>query len=136
MTENRIARVEHFMRTPVHSIDRDATVHEAIARLKEHDISALVVDRRDEDDEIGLVTITDIAREVIGKHRPSERTYVFEIMTKPIVAIAAKMKVIYATRLLARLDLSQAVVIDDTRHPMGLVSRRDLVIACLEETGQ
>lgn len=114
-------------------IDRDATVHEAIALLKQHDLNALIVDRRDEDDEIGLVTVTDVAREVMGKHRPPNRTYVFEIMTKPIVSVPARMKVVYATRLLANLDLSQAVVTDETRHPIGIVNRRDLVFACLED---
>ncbi|MCY3860123.1 MAG: CBS domain-containing protein [Gammaproteobacteria bacterium] len=133
MTEEKISRVEDFMSKNFQLIDRDATVHEAIALLKQHDLNALIVDRRDEDDEIGLVTVTDVAREVMGKHRPPNRTYVFEIMTKPIVSVPARMKVVYATRLLANLDLSQAVVTDETRHPIGIVNRRDLVFACLED---
>ena len=115
------------------TIDRDATVHDAIALLQQHNLNALIVDRRDEDDEIGLVTVADVAREVMGKRRPPNRTYVFEIMTKPVVSIPARMKVIYATRLLANLDLSQAVVTDETRAPIGLVNRRDLVFACLAD---
>lgn len=133
MTDNNIARVEDYMSKTVHSIDRDATVHDAIVLLKEHNLNALVVDRHDEDDEIGLITVTDIAREIMGKHRPPERTYVFEIMTKPIVSLPARMKVVYATKLLANLDLSQAVVIDETSHPVGLVERRELVFACLAD---
>lgn len=133
MTDEKISRVEDFMSKNFQLIDRDATVHEAIALLKHHDLNALIVDRRDEDDEIGLVTVTDVAREVMGKHRPPNRTYVFEIMTKPIVSVPARMKVVYATRLLANLDLSQAVVTDETRHPIGIVNRRDLVFACLED---
>lgn len=133
MTSEKVARVEDYMSKDFHLIDRDATVHDAISLLKQHDRNALIVDRRDEDDEIGLVTVTDVAREVMGKHRPPERTYVFEIMTKPIVSVPARMKVVYATRLLANLDLSQAVVTDETRHPIGIVNRRDLVFACLED---
>ncbi|MCY4143040.1 MAG: CBS domain-containing protein [Gammaproteobacteria bacterium] len=133
MTDDGIARVADYMSMTFQSIDREATVHEAIAQLKEHDLNALIVDRRDEDDEIGLVTVTDVAREVMGKHRPPDRTYVFEIMTKPIVTLPARMKVVYATRLLANLDLSQAVVTDETNHPIGIVNRRDLVFACLED---
>lgn len=133
MTDEKISRVEDFMSTNFQLIDRDATVHDAIALLKQHNLNALIVDRRDEDDEIGLVTVTDVAREVMGKHRPPDRTYVFEIMTKPIVSVPARMKVVYATRLLANLDLSQAVVTDETRHPIGIVNRRDLVFACLED---
>ncbi|MCY4094030.1 MAG: CBS domain-containing protein [Gammaproteobacteria bacterium] len=133
MTDEKISRVEDFMSQDFQLIDRDATVHDAITLLKQHDLNALIVDRRDEDDEIGLVTVTDVAREVMGKHRPPNRTYVFEIMTKPIVSVPARMKVVYATRLLANLDLSQAVVTDETRHPIGIVNRRDLVFACLED---
>ena len=114
-------------------IDRDATVHDAISLLKQHNLNDLIVDRRDEDDEIGLVTVTDVAREVMGQRRPPDRTYVFEIMTKPIVSVPSRMKVVYATRLLANLDLSQAVVTDESRHPIGIVNRRDLVFACLED---
>ena len=133
MTDEKISRVEDFMSKDFQLIDRDATVHDAITLLKQQDLNALIVDRRDEDDEIGLVTVTDVAREVMGKHRPPNRTYVFEIMTKPIVSVPARMKVVYATRLLANLDLSQAVVTDETRHPIGIVNRRDLVFACLED---
>lgn len=133
MTKNSISRVQDFMSEEIHSIDHEATVHAAISLLKEHNLNALIVDRRDEDDEIGLVTVTDIAREVMGKHRPPERTYVFEIMTKPLVTLPARMKVAYATQLLANLDLSQAVVTDETRQPIGIVNRRDLVFACLED---
>ena len=133
MTDEKVARVEDYMSRDFHLIDRDATVHDAITLLKQHNLNALIVDRRDEDDEIGLVTVTDVAREVMGKHRPPERTYVFEIMTKPIVSVPARMKVVYATRLLANLDLSQAVVTDEIRHPIGIVNRRDLVFACLED---
>ncbi|MCY4129484.1 MAG: CBS domain-containing protein [Gammaproteobacteria bacterium] len=133
MTDNSVDRVEDHMSKDFHLIDRDATVHEAISLLKQHNLNAVIVDRRDEDDEIGLVTVSDVAREVMGKHRPPDRTYVFEIMTKPIVSVPARMKVVYATRLLANLDLSQAVVTDETRHPIGIVNRRDLVFACLED---
>ena len=133
MTTNSIPRVEDYMLKSFHTIDRDATVHDAIALLQQHNLNALIVDRRDEDDEIGLVTVADVAREVMGKRRPPNRTYVFEIMTKPVVSIPARMKVIYATRLLANLDLSQAVVTDETRAPIGLVNRRDLVFACLAD---
>ena len=133
MTNDKIARVEDHVSKDFHVIDRDATVHDAITLLKQHNLNALIVDKRDEDDEIGLVTVTDVAREVVGKHRPADRTYVFEIMTKPIVSVQSRMKVVYATRLLANLDLSQAVVIDEKRNPIGIVNRRDLVFACLEE---
>ena len=92
-----------------------------------------MVERRDADDEIGLVTITDIAREVLAKNRPPERVYVMEIMTKPIVTVPRTMQVRYAIRLMANLDLSQTVVVDDARNPVGIVERRVMVLASLDD---
>ena len=57
MTDANVLRVEDYMSKTFHSIHRDATVHEAISLLKQHNINALIVDRQDEDDEIGLVTV-------------------------------------------------------------------------------
>ncbi|MCY3885710.1 MAG: CBS domain-containing protein [Gammaproteobacteria bacterium] len=133
MTDAPIRRVEDCLSEAVHSISREATIADAIKVLRDNHLNALVVNRRDEDDEIGLVAVADIAREVMAKRRPPERTFVFEVMTKPIVSVPAQMRVQYATRLLANLDLSQAVVIDDARRPIGIVNRRDLVFACLED---
>ena len=133
MTDDSVPRVEDYMSRTFYSIHRDATVHEAISLLKQHDVNALIVDRNDADDEIGLVTVADVAREVIGMHKPPDRTYVFEIMTKPIVSLPSRMKVAYATRLLASLDLSQAVVTNELRDPIGIVNRRDLIFACLDD---
>ena len=133
MTTPLNSKVEDHMSRDLVTVSRDATVLQAITLLKEHQVNALVVDRRDEDDEVGLITVADIAREVLGKHRKAQRVYVFEIMTKPTLTIPARMQARYATRLLAQFDLSQAVVIDASGSAIGLIQRRDLIFACLED---
>ncbi len=133
MSEKQVSRVEDYMSETIHPIKGEATVLSAIKLLKEHDLNALVVERRDADDEIGLVTITDIAREVLAKNRPPERVYVMEIMTKPIVTVPRTMQIRYAIRLMANLDLSQTVVVGDARNPVGIVERRVMVLASLDD---
>lgn len=96
--------------------------------MKEHRVSSLVVDRRDADDEVGLVEVADVANDVIARNRAPDRVSVYEVMTKPVVTLPPGMLVRYAVRLLARLGHSRAVVVDDARNAVGMVTLRDLVL--------
>jgi CBS domain-containing protein len=91
-------------------------------------VSSLVVERHDESDEFGMLTIRDIAREVVAQDKPADRTGVYEIMTKPVLTVPAEMNIKYAVRLLTRYSVSRAVVIDHDRNPVGIVTLRDMVL--------
>lgn len=121
-------RVGEVMSRNIKKIDSMATVSEAIALMDKEGVSSLVVDRRDADDEYGLLVIADIAREVVAKDRAADRVNVYEIMSKPVVALPVDMKLRYAIRLLARFELSRALVVDERRAPVGLVTLREMVL--------
>ena len=53
-------------------------------------------ERRNADDEYGILTVRDIAAEVVGANRSVARTSVYEVMTKPALTVAADMNVKYA----------------------------------------
>lgn len=108
-----------------------ATVHQALDLMKSRNISSVVVKRRDEQDEFGLLLIGDIAREVIGRNRPVSRTSVYEIMTKPAPALDADMNIKYAVRHMGRLGLTHCLVLQ-ARELVGLVTLRDLALRYLE----
>ncbi len=133
MSEKRIIRVGDVMGSKLYTIDRLATVAEAMALMKQHEVSSLAVDRRDDDDEFGLLVVADIAREVIAKNRAPERVNVYEIMSKPVWTLPSGMLARYAVRLLVRFEISRAVVVDYERHPLGMVTLRDLVLSHVAE---
>ena len=122
-------RVGQVMTPQVRTIGRTATVREAVTIMRQIGVSSLVVERRDEADEFGLLVVTDIAREVIGKDRSADRVNVYEVMTKPVVSIPATMLVRYAARHLVSLGLSRALVVDQEGAVVGMATLRDLVIA-------
>jgi len=128
MTEQAIVRVGDVMTPEIRSIGRTATVAEAIEAMREAGVSSLVVERRNEDDEYGLVAITDIAREVVANDRPADRVNVYEVMTKPVLTVPVDMQTMFAVRLLVRFKLSRALVIDHARGPVGIVTLRDMVL--------
>ena len=122
-------RVQDVMATRLHTIDGMATVGEAMAEMKQHDVSSLIVARRSDDDEVGVVDVVRLATEVVAHHRAPERVHVYEVMSKPVVTVSATMQARYALRLLAELRLTRTVVVDDAREPVGMVTLRDLVLA-------
>ena len=128
MTDPRDLLVGDVMSTTVRTIERTATVHQAIELMRESDVSSLAVERRDETDEYGLLVVSDIAREVIAENRSPDRVNVYEIMSKPVVTLSANMMIRYAVRLLVRFNLSRALVVDATRTPVGIVTLRDMVV--------
>ena len=131
--DNRTVRVSDIMGPQVHTIDGRATVAEALATMKRLQISSLVVNRRHDDDELGLVTVSDLAREVIARDRAPERVNVYEVMAKPALTVRSGMLARYAVRLLVRFRVSRALVVDDAGAPRGLVTLRDLVLGLTPE---
>lgn len=131
--DDRVIRVSDLMGPEVHTIDGLATAAEAMAAMKQLQISSLVVNRRDDDDELGVVTVSDLAREVITRDRAPERVNVYEIMTKPALTVRSGMLARYAVRLLVRFGVSRALVVDDDGTPRGLVTLRDLVLGLTPE---
>jgi len=128
MNHKPFIRVSDVMSSEIKTIDRMANIREAIELLRDSKVSSLVVGRHDESDELGVVTIRDIAREVVAKDKPTDRTGVYEVMTKPILTVYADMNIKYAVRLLNRFSLSRAVVIDHDYNHIGIVTLRDMVL--------
>jgi CBS domain-containing protein len=133
MSEKRFMRVGDLMVSKLLSVDGLATVAEVMALMKRHRVSSIAVNRRNEDDELGLVVVSDVARQVIARNRAPERVNVYEIMSKPVLTLPAEMLARYAVRLLVRFGLSRAVVVDHDRSPLGMVTLRDLVMGHVED---
>ena len=128
MSENKIVRVSDLMVSGVRTIDGLATVNEAMTAMKQFGVSSLVVNRRHDDDELGVVTVTDIAREVIATNRSPDRVNVYEIMSKPVLTVRLQMQARYAARLLVHFGISRTLVVDDAGNPEGIVTLRDMVM--------
>ena len=132
-THKRNTRVSEVMIGEVRSIDGLATVSDAAALMRRHSITSLVVNRRNADDEAGLIEVVGIAREVIARNRAPDRVHVYEVMTKPVVSLPATMLVRYAVRHLTALNLRRALVVDQERNVVGIVALRDMVLALIAD---
>ena len=126
MNDKKLVRVRDVMKSGIDIVDRMATVEEALRAMEHTENKCLIVKKRNEDDELGMLLITDIARKVLAKDRPPDRVNVYEIMTKPVLSVHANMDIRYCARLFDRMELTRAPVLDG-EEVIGVVSLSDLV---------
>jgi len=122
-----IVRVRDVMRDKFEIIDGFTTVADAIRQIKQTGSKALIVNRRNEDDEYGIVLLSDIAKKVLGRDAAPERVNVYEIMTKPLLSVPPDMDIRYCVRLFEKFGISIAPVTKD-REIIGTVRYDELVL--------
>ena len=136
MIENRvIIRVRDVMKTDFGTIDGIATVAEALTKMKALKTAVLIVNKRHDDDEYGMINSGDIARHVLAKDRAPDRVNVYEIMSKPVISVHPDMDIRYCSRLFANYNLVRAPVLENNQV-IGMVSPNSLVLDGLYRTFQ
>jgi CBS domain-containing protein len=137
MTTTKRICVKDVMKTEFATIDGRATIKEALGEMNRLKTTALIVNKRSEDDEYGLILVSDIAEQVLALDRAPGRVNVYEIMTKPAISVDPDMDIRYCSRLMSSLKLTRILVVRDNEL-LGRVSPRALVLdglAALEEDG-
>jgi predicted transcriptional regulator len=122
-----IIRVRDVMKAEVDVVDGMLTVTEALKTMKYPDTRTLIVNKRHEDDEYGVVMFRDMAKKVLARDQSPNRVNIYEIMSKPVVSVHPDMDIRYCTRLFDRFGLSRAPVLEDQKI-IGLVSYSDIVL--------
>jgi len=119
--------VRDCMTTEVTKIDGRVDVLNALKIMKKAGTTSLIVKRRDENDEYGMVLFSDIAKKVIAQNRAPERVNVYEIMAKPVLMVRPDMEIRYCARMFENFGISHAPVAEDGRI-IGMVSYYRLVL--------
>ena len=128
MNSNKpIVRVRSVMKSDVDIVDGMTTVADALKNMKYPETRTLIVNKRHEDDEYGVVMFRDVAKRVLAPDLSPRRINVYEIMSKPVIGVDPEMDVRYCTKLLDRFGLSRAPVIENGKI-IGLVSYTDIVL--------
>jgi signal-transduction protein with cAMP-binding, CBS, and nucleotidyltransferase domain len=132
MTHREIVRVKDVMKQNFDIIDGMTTVSEALKKMQHIETKTLIVDKRDSDDEYGVVLISDIAKQVLAKDRSPDRVNVYEVMAKPVISVDPNMDIRYCARLFENFGLSRAPVVECGKM-IGIISFTDMVLRGMVE---
>jgi signal-transduction protein with cAMP-binding, CBS, and nucleotidyltransferase domain len=132
MTEKMPVRVRDVMKTNFDIVEGVVTVREALNKMKHVETKSLLVNKRHDDDEYGIVMLSDIARNVIARDRSPDRVNIYEIMSKPVISVDPAMDIRYCARLFDRVGLSRAPVVDNGKL-VGIISYTDMVLKGMAE---
>lgn len=122
--------VREVMRHDVTEVDGKIDVLSALKIMKKVGATSLMVKRRDDRDEHGMLLFSDVAKKVIAKDRAPERVNVHEIMAKPVVTVRPDMNIRYCARLFEIFGISHAPVVENDKI-IGIVSYYLLVLGSL-----
>jgi CBS domain-containing protein len=108
----------------VHTIDKTATVFDAIGKMVSHNIGGLVV--MDGTVAIGMLTERDYLRKIALQGRSSRTTLVKEVMAGPLVSVELDTEVEQCMALMTKQRIRHLPVFDG-RRMVGVVSIGDIV---------
>jgi predicted transcriptional regulator len=127
LNAEKIIRVSDVMSQRFIIEDGLATVAEAIDALRKVDAECVIVQKRHDDDEYGLVLLSDIARKIIASDRSPDRVNLYEIMSKPVISVRPNMDIRYTARMFENFGLSMAPVLK-RGEVLGVVTYREIVL--------
>ncbi|MFN3755358.1 MAG: CBS domain-containing protein [Flavobacterium sp.] len=102
-------------------IDGLASVKDAVQMMKDKNVRSLIIQKRNEADANGIVTVTDIIKKVIILNKTLEEVSVYEIMTKPVLSIPAQMNIKYIPRLMMNAQIKFAPVEENGKY-IGVIN--------------
>ena len=108
----------------VWSLAPDQTVYEAIEKMAEKGIGALLV--LSQGSPVGIISERDYARKVILRGKSSRTTLVNEIMTSPVLTVAPNQAVGECMAIMSHNRIRHLPVAQDGRI-LGIVSIGDIV---------
>lgn len=113
-------RVKEIMSSPVETISRDATVSDAAAKMRDDNISALIVTTSTP----SIITSTDILDAVAGGEDTSALD-ITELMTESVETVPPDLQIGEASAMMTNFGIKHLPVVERGDY-VGMISSTDI----------
>jgi signal-transduction protein with cAMP-binding, CBS, and nucleotidyltransferase domain len=124
--------VKEVMVDNVVTIGPMANLREAMRSMRRNGVKSLVVEKRSSGDAWGILTYTTLLRTIVAEEGDIDLLNVYDIATKPALAVPAELEVRHAVTLMLQFDVKRLIVTSDNEL-QGILTMNDIVGAILEK---
>jgi len=121
--QDKLSRILEDKGREVHSVSPEATVLEAVRKMNEHRIGAVLV--TEEDRPVGIFTERDVLQRVVAAQRDPEKTRVSDVMSQDLACVHPETTVQEAMAVVTENRCRHLPVVEEDRV-VGMVSIGDL----------
>ena len=118
-------------RTPLVTVNQEASVLEAVSVMAQESIGAIAVTQGNR--LIGIFSERDLMLRVVSETRDPERTQVREVMTSPVETIERDSTADDALKIMLEKHIRHLPIIDRDGKLCGMISMRSLLHEKVEE---
>jgi CBS domain-containing protein len=117
-------QAEEIMSKRIVTISKDKTAYDAASLMRKHDIGALPVIEKGKC--IGILTESDIFKDVVAKNILPKKVLVKNIMSKKAITLPPDAKIFEINKVLAKHNIRRVLIAEDNKL-IGIVSASDLI---------
>ena len=114
------------MRKDVRTIRDLDSINTAIKTMQEFGVSSLVVERNDDTDAFGMITMKDIVEACMSEIEADvEALLVESIMSKPVISVNPDLAISHCYQMMRMMGVRRMPVVDN-KELVGILSSTDL----------
>ncbi len=121
--------VKDWMINLVVYVDPDMTVADALALMRRRYIHSLIVSKKEDYPDYGILTSTDICDKIIAQGKNPTTTRVRDISTAPLIAVKPAMSLQECARVMNEHHFHHMPVEDENGNLVGMISATDFLVA-------
>lgn len=116
-------KIKNIMVTDIANIKSDATVAEALLKMRKLGVTSLIVETKND---YGIITRKDIIHRVVAMNKDIKKTKVSEVMSIPLLYVTDDQRIQDVARLMAKTNIRRFPVKSKNKL-VGLISNSDIM---------
>jgi len=123
----QLTTVKDWMKDLVVFVNPEATVNEGLALMRHRYITALIVEKSENNPDYGIVTSIDVCDKIVAQQMNPADLKIRDIMVTPIKTVSYDMSLPECAALMKSLHIHHLPVVDEAGKIVGMISDTDFL---------